>query len=104
MYGDRRGWRYIEYIQKVSVYVRQDGPVIVSMPDCQTFVQDGKLHVDCAPPLKRQYTAPVPKGAMFARSTDSDHLAVFVLPSSELARLIQKLWKKEEKRGGIAES
>jgi hypothetical protein len=90
--------------QKVSVYIWQDGVDLASMPDCQTFVQDGKLHVDCAPPLKRRYTAPVPKGAVFARSTDSDDLAVFVFPSSELARLIQKLWKKEENRGGIGES
>ena len=89
--------------QKVAVFIRQDGPEIGSMPDCQTFVQDGKLHVDCAPPLKRRYTAPVPKGAMFARSTEGDDLAVFVLPRSELARLIQKLWEKEEKRGGIGE-
>ncbi len=90
--------------QKVSVYIRQDGPDIASIPDCQTFVQDGKLHVDCAPPLRRRYTAPVPKGAMFARSTDGDDLAVFILPSSELARLIQKLWEKEAKRGGIGKS
>jgi len=90
--------------QKVSVYIRQDSPDIASLPDCRIFVQDGKLHVDCAPPLKRRYTAPVPKGAMFARSTEGDDLAVFVLPSSELARLIQKLWEKEEKRGGIGES
>ncbi len=90
--------------QKVSVHIRQDGPDIASIPDCQTFVQDGKLHVDCAPPLKRRYTAPVPKGAMFARSTDGNDLAVFVLPSSELARLVQELWEKEAKDGGIGES
>jgi hypothetical protein len=90
--------------QKVSVYIRQDGPDIASIPDCRTFVQDGKLHVDCAPPLQRRYTAPVPKGAMFARSTDGDDLAVFILPSCELARLIQKLWEKEAKRGSIGES
>jgi hypothetical protein len=41
---------------------------------------------------------------MFARSAGGDHLAVFVPPSSELARLIQKLWEKEERRGGIGES
>lgn len=90
--------------EKVSVYVRQDGPEIASMPDCHTFVQDGTLHVDCAPPLKHRYTAPVPKGAIFARATDRNDLAVFVPPSSELARLIQKLWEKETKRGGIGES
>lgn len=90
--------------QRLSVYIRQDGPSIACIPDCRTFVQDGKLYVDCAPPLKRRYTARVPTGAMFAHSTDGAHLAVFVLPSSELARLIQKLWEKEEKRGGIGES
>jgi len=90
--------------QKVSVYIRQDAPDIASMPDCRTFVQDGKLQVDCAPPLKRRYSAPVPKGAMFARSTEGDELAVFVLPSSELAMLIQKLWEKEKKRGNVGES
>ncbi len=89
--------------QKVSVYIGQDGPDISSMPDCQVFVQDGKLHVDCAPPLKRRYTAPVPKGAVFARSTTGNDLALFVVRWSELARLIQKLWDKEAKRGGIGE-
>jgi hypothetical protein len=90
--------------QKISVFIRQDGPDIASMPDCQTFVQDGRLHVDCAPPLARRYTAAVPPGAMFARSTDSGDLAVFILPSTELARLIQKLWEKEVQRGGRGES
>jgi hypothetical protein len=89
--------------QKVSVYIRQDGPDIASIPNCLTYVLDGKLHVDCAPPLKRRYAAPVPKGAVFARSTDGDDLAVFILSSSELARLIQKLWEKEAKRGGVGE-
>jgi hypothetical protein len=90
--------------QTISVYIRRDGPDVESMPHCQTFVQHGKLHVDCAPPLKRRYTAPVPKGAMFARSTEGGDLAVFVLPSTELAGLIRKLWEKEEKRGDIGES
>jgi len=90
--------------QEVSVYIRQEAPEIASLPNCHTFIEDGKLHVDCAPPLKRRYTAPVPNGAMFAHSTDGDDLGLFVLPSSELARLIQKLWEKEEKRGGIGES
>jgi hypothetical protein len=89
--------------QTVSVYICRDERYSSSLPNCNTFVQDGKLHVDCAPSLKRRYTAPVPKGAMFARSTSEGELAVFVLPSSELARLIQKLWEKEEKRGGIGE-
>jgi hypothetical protein len=89
--------------QTVSVYICRDERYSSSLPNGNTFVQDGKLHVDCAPSLKRRYTAPVPKGAMFARSTSEGELAVFVLPSSELARLIQKLWEKEEKRGGIGE-
>jgi hypothetical protein len=88
----------------VSVHIVEDASGIASMPYCRTFVEDDKLHVDCAPPLKRRYTAPVPKGAMFARSTDGGDLAVFVLPSSELAELIQKLWEKEENRGRIDES
>ncbi len=90
--------------QKVSVCICFDAPNAESMPACEIFVQDGKLHVDCAPPLTRRYTAPVPKGAKFARSADHDGLAVFVLPSSELARLIQKLWEREDQRGGIGES
>jgi hypothetical protein len=90
--------------QEVSVYIRQDAPEIASMPNCRTFIEKCMLHVDCAPPLKRRYTAPVPKDAMFARSTDGDDLALFVHPSSELAGLIQKLWEKEEKRGSIGES
>jgi hypothetical protein len=89
--------------QKISVFIRQDGPDIASLPDCQTFVQDGRLHIDCAPPLRRRYTAAVPPGAMFTRSTDGE-LAVFILPTSELARLIQKLWEKEAQRGGRGES
>lgn len=90
--------------QKISVFIRQDGSDIASLPDCQTFVQDGRLQVDCAPPLGRRYTAEVPPGAMFARSIDGGDLAVFIAPSSELARLIQKLWDKEERRGGHGES
>jgi hypothetical protein len=90
--------------QKVEVYVRGDTPDISSMPDCQIFVEDHKLHVDLAPPLKRRYTAPVPKGAMFARSRDGEHLGVFVAPSSDVAKLMRILWEKEKKRGGIGES
>lgn len=90
--------------QKVEICICEDGPSVLSMPNGQIFVQDGKLHIDCAPPLKRRYTAAVPKGAMFARSIDGGDLAVFVLPSSDVARLIQKLWDKEEKLGGLAES
>ncbi len=90
--------------QKVSVYICQGELDIASMPNCHTFVREGKLQVDCAPPLKHRYTAPVPKGALFARSTVGDELAVFIPSSSELARLIQKLWEKEDRRGGVGES
>lgn len=90
--------------QRISVYIRSDELEIASMRDCHTFVQDGKLHVDCAPPLNRRYTAPVPNGAMFARSSDDEELAVFIPSTSELARLMLKLWEKEEKRGGTGES
>jgi hypothetical protein len=65
--------------QKVAVYICEDAPDVASIPGCRTFVQDGKLHVDCAPPLKRRYIAPVPKGATFARSTEGDDLAFFFI-------------------------
>jgi hypothetical protein len=89
--------------QELDVYIRDSAPVVASMRKCHTFVEEGKLNIDCAPPLNRRYTPIVPNGAMFARSTDDATLAVFVLPTSELARLIQKLWKKEEDRGNVGE-
>ena len=78
--------------QKISVVLCHDPPELAVLSDCEVFVQQGKLHVDCAPLLKRRYTAPVPKGARFAGATSGDQSAVFIQPSSELARLIQKLW------------
>ncbi|WP_437186695.1 hypothetical protein SH668x_000044 [Planctomicrobium sp. SH668] len=82
--------------QNVEVYILHNATEIESMPGCRTFVQDKKLHVDCAPPLQRRYTALVPNGAMFARSTQDDALGLFVPPSSELASLIRKLFEHEK--------
>ena len=90
--------------QTIAVYIRQDGADISSLPGCRVFSQDGRLRIDCAPPLHRRYTAAVPNGAMFARATDGGELAVFIAPSSDLARLITKLWEKEERRAGSGES
>jgi hypothetical protein len=90
--------------QTIAVYIREGGEDISSLPGCRVFAQDGRLQIDCAPPLHRRYTAPVPNGAMFARATDGGELAVFIAPSSDLARLITKLWEKEERRGGSGES
>jgi hypothetical protein len=86
--------------QEIQVYIRTDEENIPSMTGCRTYLSEGQLWVDCAPPLKRTHIAPMPRGAMIARSTDHRKFAAFVRPKTELGLLVTRLWEDEEKRRG----
>lgn len=84
--------------REVQVYIRTDGDHISSMPGCRTYLREGQLWVDCAPPLKRKHVAPLPRGAMLAGSAEDESTGAFVLAKTELGKLVHRLWDEEAKR------
>jgi len=82
----------------IEICLHSNDDSVSSMPGCYTYLRDGQLWVDCAPLLNRKHGAPMPSGAMIARSKDDRQLAAFVSPISELGLLVSRLWEEEAKR------
>ena len=83
----------------MQVFLMTDTPNLSSLPLCQAFILNEKLWIDCAPGLERKYVAPVPDHAIIARndnSLDTGRYGVFVAASSQLGRLVRRLFELKE--------
>jgi len=83
--------------QEIEIHIRSDEDTYSYMPGCRTYLSNGQLWVDCAPPLNRKHIAPMPRGAMISRATDDGQIAAFVAPRSELGTLVLRLWEEGKK-------
>lgn len=78
----------------VDVFLVYEGDEVSSLPLCKTFLRSGRLWMDCAPKLKRKYTAPVPDDVLISRNEECltmGRYGVFVPAWSRLGRLVAEL-------------
>ena len=66
----------------------------VSTITAKAFLQDGRLFIDCAPPLRRKYVTPVPDDAIISSSDRPDkpwRFGIIIRAESDAGKFIQRL-------------
>jgi len=78
--------------------------VIQFLPLCRAFLKDGQLWVCCTPDgppeVRTSCSAPAPDDAIICRNENdlsSGRFEIFVMPETQLGRLVQALGKLKEK-------
>ena len=79
--------------KKVGVIIRSKSENLDTI-SASTFLQNGRLFIDCIPALRRMYVVAVPKDAIVSRAHTPDPpwpYAIFIHPNSEAGRFIKSL-------------